>query len=180
MIPQPYPPINGDAGEASEIELEWAMTGPPTKSITGHVHGEGGGGGSRGGRLMAEKTRVEIVGWDELAAGTRQLVKNLEQRVPGEFGRVANQVASTVKGRVPKRTGALAASVTGSAYGETAFVEMGTEYARYVEYGGRGHPRSSQGNYLYPAAQEAEPALIAAGERAAEQAIGATSWPNPS
>lgn len=34
LIPQPYSPINGDAGEASEVELEWALTGDPVKSIT--------------------------------------------------------------------------------------------------------------------------------------------------
>jgi hypothetical protein len=33
VIPQPYSPINGDAGDASEVELEWACTGPPVKSI---------------------------------------------------------------------------------------------------------------------------------------------------
>jgi hypothetical protein len=34
VIPQPYPPINGDAGDVSTIELEWALTGEPVKSIT--------------------------------------------------------------------------------------------------------------------------------------------------
>jgi hypothetical protein len=34
VIPQPYSPINGDAGDASEVELEWALTGPPVKSTT--------------------------------------------------------------------------------------------------------------------------------------------------
>jgi hypothetical protein len=34
VIPQPYPPVNGDAGDVSTIEIEWALTGPPTKSIT--------------------------------------------------------------------------------------------------------------------------------------------------
>ena len=34
LIPQPYAPINGDAGEASEIEIEWAVLGAPVKSIT--------------------------------------------------------------------------------------------------------------------------------------------------
>jgi hypothetical protein len=34
LIPQPYSPINGDAGEASEVEIEWAVLGEPTKSIT--------------------------------------------------------------------------------------------------------------------------------------------------
>jgi hypothetical protein len=33
-IPQPYSPINGDAGDASEIDLEWSLVGEPTKSIT--------------------------------------------------------------------------------------------------------------------------------------------------
>ena len=33
VIPQPYSPINGDAGEASMVELEWALTGEPVKDI---------------------------------------------------------------------------------------------------------------------------------------------------
>ena len=34
LIPQPYAPINGDAGDASTVELEWSLTGPPVKSVT--------------------------------------------------------------------------------------------------------------------------------------------------
>ena len=56
----------------------------------------------------------------------------------------------------------------------------GVPYAQFVEYGGRGHPHSAQGNYLYPAAMDAEPALVAAGEDAAETEIGSMSWPTPS
>lgn len=37
VIPQPYPPINGDAGEASTVELEWSCTAEPTKSETDTV-----------------------------------------------------------------------------------------------------------------------------------------------
>jgi hypothetical protein len=33
VIPQPYSPINGDAGDASTIELEWSLAGPPVKTI---------------------------------------------------------------------------------------------------------------------------------------------------
>ena len=33
VIPQPYSPINGDAGDASEVELEWSVVGEPTKSV---------------------------------------------------------------------------------------------------------------------------------------------------
>jgi hypothetical protein len=32
--PQAYAPINGDAGDASEIELEWGVIGTPTKITT--------------------------------------------------------------------------------------------------------------------------------------------------
>jgi hypothetical protein len=34
VIPQPYSPINGDAGDASTIDLEWSIVGEPTKNIT--------------------------------------------------------------------------------------------------------------------------------------------------
>jgi len=33
VIPQPYSPINGDAGDASEIDLEWALVGAPVKAV---------------------------------------------------------------------------------------------------------------------------------------------------
>jgi hypothetical protein len=33
VIPQPYAPINGDAGDASNVEIEWSMDGAPIKSI---------------------------------------------------------------------------------------------------------------------------------------------------
>jgi len=32
--PRPYPPLNGDAGAVSEIQLTWGIIGTPTKSIT--------------------------------------------------------------------------------------------------------------------------------------------------
>jgi hypothetical protein len=33
IIPQPYSPINGDAGDASTVELEWSVVGDPEKII---------------------------------------------------------------------------------------------------------------------------------------------------
>ena len=39
--PAPYSPINGDAGDASEIELEWAVTSGPVKGITPVLFMEG-------------------------------------------------------------------------------------------------------------------------------------------
>jgi hypothetical protein len=34
VIPQPYAPINGDAGAESTIDLEWSVVGAPSKTIT--------------------------------------------------------------------------------------------------------------------------------------------------
>jgi hypothetical protein len=34
LIPQPYSPINGDAGDASTVDLEWSLVGVPTKDTT--------------------------------------------------------------------------------------------------------------------------------------------------
>jgi hypothetical protein len=33
VIPRDYAPINGDAGAASQIDLEWSCTAEPTKSV---------------------------------------------------------------------------------------------------------------------------------------------------
>jgi hypothetical protein len=33
LIPQDYAPINGDAGDASTVELEWSLSGEPVKNI---------------------------------------------------------------------------------------------------------------------------------------------------
>jgi len=32
VIPQPYSPINGDAGDASTVDLEWSVSGDPTRT----------------------------------------------------------------------------------------------------------------------------------------------------
>jgi len=34
VIPRNYSPLNGDAGDASTIDLEWSVVGTPTKTIT--------------------------------------------------------------------------------------------------------------------------------------------------
>jgi len=34
VIPKPYAPINGDAGDASTVEIEWSVVGEPAKGIT--------------------------------------------------------------------------------------------------------------------------------------------------
>jgi len=130
---------------------------------------------------MAKGFDVRLRGTAELAAGTRKLAGHIADAAPGSFGRVADDVASQVSASVPRRTGLLASSVTGRQTSGGASVSMGqgVPYARYVEYGGRGHPHSAQGNYLYPAAMDAGPRLQEAGESTARSEIARMTWPSP-
>jgi hypothetical protein len=123
---------------------------------------------------------VEVKGFAELIRGSRELAGKIQKAATTEFGKVAEDVARQVD--VPVRTGALAASVKGKAYARKASVSMGgarVPYARFVEYGGRGHPHNRSGNYLRPTAMNAQGELVDAGTRAANEEIGAMSWPSP-
>jgi hypothetical protein len=122
---------------------------------------------------------VTVRGFPELAQGTRILAGNIAEATPPAFLGVADQVAGQVN--VPRLTGALAGSVEGRQTEDGASVVMGdgVPYAQFVEFGGRGHPHSPTGNYLYPAAIEAEALLVTAGEQVAEQEIGRMRWPTP-
>jgi X-X-X-Leu-X-X-Gly heptad repeat protein len=122
---------------------------------------------------------VEVHGIEELAAGTKQLADNIEQAADDAFGRVTDQTAGRVRGSVPRLTGQLAASVTSGHNPASVSMGDGVPYARFVEYGGRGHPHSPEGNYLYPAAMAARPLIEQAGEQAAETEIGQMRWPTP-
>jgi hypothetical protein len=128
---------------------------------------------------MPVRTRVR--GVRELTAGVHKLAGKIAVGSRDDFQRVADQVAAQVRATVPKNTGLLASTVVGRSSGQGASVSMGagTRYAQYVEFGGRGHPKNSDGNYLYPAARAAGPLLEEAGEKAANQEIGNMSWPSP-
>lgn len=130
---------------------------------------------------MAEAFRVRLLGFAELRAGSATLFARIGEQAPQQFERVGERVARQVRGRVPRLTGRLASSATATLSGDTASVRLGENirYAQFVEYGGRGHPHSPQGNYLYPTAIDAEPLLVAAGERVAETEIGGMRWPRP-
>jgi hypothetical protein len=47
MVPQPYRYIGGDAGALSEVDIDWIMTGPPSKNV-GIVPATGATAGSPG------------------------------------------------------------------------------------------------------------------------------------
>lgn len=131
--------------------------------------------------MPREGISVEIRGIAELIAGTGQLATNIERGAGVEFLGVADAAARATRGRLHQDTGATAESVLAQREGTGASVSMGegVPYAVYEEYGGRGWPHSPQGNFLYPSVADAEPVLIAAGERLAEREIGAMHWPSP-
>lgn len=128
-----------------------------------------------------EGAHIQVLGYDELADANRTLAKRIDDRAQQEFARVAGQVADQTRETVPRKTGALAASVNARSEGGGAVVSMGEglAYAGFVEHGGRGHPPSATGNYLYPAAMDAQPTLEAVALDAAESEIREMSWPSP-
>lgn len=130
---------------------------------------------------MADDFHVEIRGVAEFNQGLDKLAANIEDAAPKELARVADRIADDVRGDVPKRTGALAGSVTSkqTARGATLSMGEGVPYARFVEYGGRGFPRSAQGNYFGPAVEDAGPRVHDAGEKVARDEIGRMVWPSP-
>ncbi|HEY7037157.1 MAG TPA: HK97 gp10 family phage protein [Thermomicrobiales bacterium] len=130
---------------------------------------------------MPDGVEVRVEGVAELAEGTRILAGRIDKTATSEFGKVADRTAGHIRSSLPHRTGRLAASVLSRNQGDGAIVAMGdgVAYAQYVEFGGRGFPHSPTGNFLYPAAMDAEPLLVAAGTQAAERAIEGMQWPSP-
>src|SRR5262245_35310520 len=125
---------------------------------------------------------VDVRGLDELNRAIGRLVDNIDQHSAETFKQTADQVATMVRSRVPKRSGRLAASVRGQKGDHLAAVTMGdgVPYAGWIEFGG-GHGRAylASGRYLYPTAHQAVPLFQRAGETAARQQIGAMRWPTP-
>ena len=124
---------------------------------------------------------VKVLGVDELVAGSKNVERTIERDAPDAFARVGQDVARAVQQQVPRLTGRLASSVRADPTQDGVGVVMGdgVPYAVFVEYGGRGFPHSSTGNYLYPTAMQAGPELEQAGLRVANDAIEGTTWPNP-
>jgi phage gpG-like protein len=129
------------------------------------------------------EAKITVVGFDELASGSKRLFGKIGDRAVKDFERIAGQQAGTVRGRVPRETGRLAGSVTSFREGERAIVGMGdgVPYAGWIEFGGtRGRPYLPQGRYLFPVVSGAEPQVVAAGTRAADREIGGFQWKTPS
>jgi hypothetical protein len=136
---------------------------------------------------MAQAIRVEVYGLKELVRGSRKLVDEIDEEAGDRFEGVADKVASATRTQIPRRSGALAASVSS----EKASVGIGgpdVPYAGWIEFGGRregrgggvaSRPYIGRGRYLYPTAFSAEPMLVNAGEDAARDEIKEMRWPKP-
>ena len=132
---------------------------------------------------MPDRADVKVSGYRELAAGAGRLADRIGEEAPKRFETVAEAAAGAARARVPRRSGALAASVDASRDDEAALLGMGgssVPYAGWIEFGGtRGRPYIGAGRYLYPTALDAEPALIIAAGDVARDEIRGLRWSSP-
>lgn len=120
---------------------------------------------------------VNVKGVHELAAGSRRLAGVIDDKAKQRLNTVASREAGVVSGKVPRRSGRLASSVT--AEDNLLVMGAGVPYAGWIEYGGsRGRPYVAQGRYVYPSALADAHLAVLAGEQAASDAIGGFSWPS--
>jgi len=127
--------------------------------------------------------RVEVRGFRELAIGSERLFAKLGRSGDAASQQVGDGVAGIVRARVPRRTGALAGTVSADDAGSGVVdVSMGgsLRYGGWIEFGGgHGRPYIASGRYLYPTAHAAQPVLEAAHGIAAQREIGMMVWPTP-
>ena len=131
-----------------------------------------------------EPIQVKVKGVRQLQAGAIKLFANIEQAVANDAVRVtADQTAATVRSRVPRKTGRLAASVRAVQRGRVGQATMGAgvPYAAWIEYGAWGGRKGGgRGRYLYPTAKRTERAFRKHAEDATSGAIRGMHWPTPS
>jgi hypothetical protein len=140
---------------------------------------------------VADEITVEIRGQEDLIDGSEKLFERIGEQATDRFEDVADKAASAARARVPRVSGALAASIGTERYGDTVLVGMGgpdAPYAGWIEFGGfregRGggiaeRPYYGRGRYLYPAALNAEPILIRTATDVAEDEIRRYPWASP-
>lgn len=99
---------------------------------------------------------VEVEGADTLARTMRQAAESLGAGVAGADADAARLIALDARRRAPRRTGALASTVTSTG----PVIRAGSPtvpYAGYVEYGTR---RMSARPFLRPAADANQPRVV--------------------
>jgi hypothetical protein len=126
---------------------------------------------------------IKIRGIRQLDSGARRLFANIDHAQPRDAIRPSiDQVAATVRGRVPIKSGALQLSVRSYMDGNVGRATMGAGlvYARWIEFGGgRGRPYKRRGRYLYPTAKRTERAFRKYAQSSCSKEIGRMTWPTP-
>lgn len=117
--------------------------------------------------------KVEIRGLDALERALPRFADRVDAQAELTARWAAEQAAQKARSAVPRRTGYLASSIGVTGHS----VSMDAPYATFVEYGGRGHPHSSSGNILGPAAEETASAYQQRAESDTENVNRGFPWP---
>jgi hypothetical protein len=129
--------------------------------------------------MAGDGVEVKIRGIRELDAGLARLAGNIETSVPRDAVQpIAEQVAATIQGRVPKRSGALASTVGVVQRGPVVSVEMGggLPYGRWIEFGNYRGRKPPGGRYVYPTAKRTQRAFAKYCENTVRQQIARAHW----
>jgi hypothetical protein len=122
---------------------------------------------------------VKIRGIRELESGLARLARNIETAVPRDAVQpVAEQAASTIRGRVPRRSGALAGSVGVATRGNVSQVQMGggLAYGKWIEFGSYKGRKPAGGRYVLPTAKRTQNAFAKFCQTAVSQQISRMHW----
>jgi len=121
---------------------------------------------------MAKSQAVTVQGMNQLRRALKQLGDDLAD-LKAAHRSAAELVMRRAAGTLPKRTGALAASLRVGSGAASSLLREGkasVPYAGPVEFGGypRGRPFIREGRYLFPAAKASIPQVEAIYEAAIE------------
>jgi hypothetical protein len=115
---------------------------------------------------------IKVVGLSDFRKGLRGMGAGLPKAVRVALNEVADVLIDATRPKIPKRTGAAAASLKAASTQSEARVSVGGRTAPYypwLDFGGRvGRRRSvvrpfySDGRYIYPTLAEQRPAIEAA------------------
>jgi phage gpG-like protein len=122
---------------------------------------------------------VEVHGAAEAAADLGRFADQLGPAVAKAGQPFAQKVAAAVRSRVPRVSGALAASIYAGTDNDAAFVSEGEglDYGGWIEFGGgHGRPYIDEGRYLYPTAADAGDEWAAFASQAADANIEKFKW----
>ena len=131
---------------------------------------------------MTQAVEIKVRGVRQLESGAARLFRNIEHATDTQaIKATADQVAATVRSRVPRKTGRLAASVHTEMSGGRGHVVMGEglPYGKWIEFGARGGRKPRAGRYVYPTAKRTERALRKHCETTCQNEIRSMRWPRP-